>query len=498
MGSHVQRLISGILAIWLGLAAVAMAEPRIALVIGNGAYRSVNGLPNPPNDAKLMADALKRVGFQVTLVADGDMATMGSAVSAFGSALRQAGPDATGLFYYAGHGVQSFGRNYLVPVDAKLSNAADLSLVAIDAQSVLVQMASARNRTNIVILDACRNNPFRNVRDLGDNGLAEMSAPTGTILAYATAPGQVALDGADGNSPFTKALAARIATPGLAIEQVFKDVRVSVLALSGGKQTPWDTSSLTGDFSFVADGSAGDEAGLWANVSVAKDPVQVMLFLRAYPKSAHEVEARALLAALMQTEVQGGASKQANAAQSTTTRAPAAVDPAEAAAFAVAQKTGTLAAFQGFLATYPASTFTEAVTAEIAALNSKVAAAPVVAAAVVAAPAGGVVDAETAALIAGQDIRFAKPLTVGSPNIVGLSIEQLIQGSPMYSPIDGLPKELWQGKTCSTCHKWTQAALCDQGKFYAKEVDQVALLPQHPKGGAFKLVLKAWATQGCK
>lgn len=100
MGMSVQRFFFGILAIWLGLASAVMAEPRIALVIGNGAYRSVNGLPNPPNDAKLMAEALKAVGFQVTLVADGDMATMGAAVSAFGSALRTAGPDATGLFYY--------------------------------------------------------------------------------------------------------------------------------------------------------------------------------------------------------------------------------------------------------------------------------------------------------------------------------------------------------------------------------------------------------------
>ena len=146
MGIGVRRAIWAILAIWLGLVSQALAEPRIALVIGNGAYRSVNGLPNPPNDAKLMAETLKGVGFQVTLVADGDMATMGAAVSAFGSALREAGPDATGLFYYAGHGVQSFGRNYLVPVDAKLTNAADLSLVAIDAQSVLIQMASTGTR----------------------------------------------------------------------------------------------------------------------------------------------------------------------------------------------------------------------------------------------------------------------------------------------------------------------------------------------------------------
>ena len=103
-----------------------------------------------------------------------------------------------------------------------------------------------------------------------------------------------------------------------------------------------------------------------------------------------------------------------------------------------------------------------------------------------------------AALIAGQDIRFAMPLTAGPPSILGLSIAQLIQGSPLYAPIEGLPKAVWQGKTCSNCHKWTQPALCDQGKFYVKEGDAVVALPQHPMGGEFKLVLKAWASQGCK
>ncbi len=164
------------------------AEPRIALVIGNGAYEAVSPLTNPLNDAGLMARTLEELGFEVTLVGDADLGTMQGAISAFGRSLRDAGEEATGLFYYAGHGVQSFGRNYILPVDASLTDAADLSLVAIEAEAVLRQMASARNRTNIFILDACRNNPFPDSVGFGETGLAEMNAPAGTYIAYATSP----------------------------------------------------------------------------------------------------------------------------------------------------------------------------------------------------------------------------------------------------------------------------------------------------------------------
>lgn len=484
---------------------LALAEPRIALVIGNGGYRSVNALANPPRDADLIAVALQAAGFEVTLIKDGDLASMGAAVTEFGQKLRKAGPEATGLFYYAGHGVQSFGQNYLVPVDAKLTNAADLSLVALDAQAVLRQMFSAHNRTNIVILDACRNNPFSAVRDLTDNGLAEMSAPTGTILAYATAPGSVALDGLDGDSPFTKALAARIATPGLAIEQAFKDVRVEVLQLTGGKQTPWDTSSLTSDFVFVPDAGAGDEAHLWANVSVARDPVQIMLFLRAYPQSIHVKEARVLLSDVMQSEVKG----QGKPTPAPVTGSPVTgADAAEAQAFDAAQATATREAFAAFLAQYPTSTFAATVQAEIAALDKpmvagapRAAAPPDAAAAASAAapdaPVAGDVPPDRVAAIAGEAVTFASPLTEGDAAIVGRSIQDLVASKPLFAPIEGLPKEAWDGQACTTCHKWTKPALCDQAKYYVNEAEPSAKLTQHPLGGAFKLTLKAWGAASC-
>ena len=467
---------------------MAWAEPRVALVIGNGAYTSVNPLKNPGRDAALIAGALREAGFQVTELPDADLATMNAAIARFGKALREAGPEATGLFYYAGHGVQSFGENYLLPTDTALTDAADLSLVAVDAQVVLRQMASARNRTNIVILDACRNNPFANVRDLTDQGLAEMSAPTGTFLAYATAPGSVALDGTTGNSPFTEALARRIAEPGLAIEEAFKAVRVEVLQATQGAQTPWDTSSLTGSFTFT-EAVQQDAEALWANVSVSRDPVQIMLFLRAYPGSAHEAEARALLSDVMQAEVKGGGKP----TPAPVTGSPVTgADPVETAAFEAAQRDGSRMALQGFLDAHPTSPFAPAVQAEIAALDHPITASPVVAA-----PAAGEVEAEMVAAIAGATITFDTPLAEGDAAIQGRSIADLIQTQPLFPPIEGLPKEAWEGQACKTCHQWTKPALCDQGKFYGKEAAASARIDQHPLGGAFKLNLKAWATAGC-
>ena len=414
VGQAMARLVLA-LAVWCLAMAQAGAEPRIALIMGNGAYANVGALDNPASDAQLMADTLGGLGFTVTLLRDGGKAAMSAAVAKFGSDLRAAGPEATGLFFYAGHGVQSFQRNYLLPVDAALHNAADLDLVAVDAESVLRQMASARNRTNIFILDACRNNPFATLPDMAESGLAEMKAPTGTFLAYATAPKEVALDGADGHSPFTKALAAMVVSQGLPIEEMFKQVRVAVLAATQGRQTPWDTSSLTQDFSFAP--AASDEEHLWTSVSGSRDPVQIKLFLKAYPKTAHRGEADALLTALLPPTASGSTDQ---------------VD--------------------------------EALRAEIEA----------------------------------SAVTFVAPLTLGPADIVGNSIEALIKGSPLFSPIDGLPKEAWSGKSCSDCHQWTEAALCDQGKFYVKEAPSVALLAQHPLGGAFKLSLKQWAAGGCK
>ncbi len=300
-----------VLALFLILAAgvvprATFAESRIALVIGNGNYDSVSTLNNPENDATLIADTLEVLGFDVTLLVDASQVDLRRGISQFGRDLREAGQDGTGLFYYAGHALQSFGNNYLLPVDANLTDAADLGLVAIEAESVLRQMFSAKNRTNIVILDACRNNPFEAIPDFSDNGLAEMKAPAGTFLAYATEPGGVALDGLGVNSPFTQVLAHEMMEPDVPVEQMFKKVRVAVREITQDRQTPWDTSSLISDFTFVAGNTLSAEETaelqLWSTVRSARDLMQVKLFLDAYPNSRFGLDGRKLLVALMEAK----------------------------------------------------------------------------------------------------------------------------------------------------------------------------------------------------
>jgi uncharacterized caspase-like protein/formylglycine-generating enzyme required for sulfatase activity len=235
----------------LGSAASAAAETRIALVIGNSDYSS-GPLPNPANDAKMIGETLGNLGFEVIARRNADQNTMKRAIQEFGARLEKAGPAAVGLFYYAGHGVQLNGRNYLIPTTAQIDREGDVEIEAVSADWVIEQMRYARNRLNIVILDACRNNPFtRSMRSV-DHGLATMDAPAGILIAYSTAPGAVAADGSGRNSPYTEALSQAMRDLHEPVEQIFKHVRVGVMSATSGKQVPWESSSLTGDFYFAA------------------------------------------------------------------------------------------------------------------------------------------------------------------------------------------------------------------------------------------------------
>jgi hypothetical protein len=232
----------------------AVTGPRIALVIGNAVYGGALGnLANPVNDAHAVTTALRRSGFDVVEVDNADQKTMKRAIIAFGQRLNAAGRQATGLFYYAGHGVQSNGSNFLVPVGAAIESEADVDVEAVAADTVLRQMEEAGTSTSIVILDACRNLPVQRVYRDGTRGLARMEAPNGSYVAYSTAPGSVAADGSGLNSPFASALVAEMAKPGQPIEAMFRNVRRTVLAATGGKQTPWDSSSLLDSFLFTPD-----------------------------------------------------------------------------------------------------------------------------------------------------------------------------------------------------------------------------------------------------
>jgi len=227
----------------------AQAE-RVALVIGNGAYESAR-LPNPANDAKLIAQSLTQVGFTVIKKTDLGREDMMTAVREFSNTL-QAGDIA--LFYYAGHGTQVRGENLLIPVDAPMGMKEFEAVHRnVSANLVLDALAESGSKLNIVILDCCRNNPFARAWRSPNEGLAEMRAPQETLIGYSTAPGSAALDGDGNHSPYTAALAEEILRPGLKLEDVFKQVARRVFNSTQGTQRPWISLDVLDDFSFSTD-----------------------------------------------------------------------------------------------------------------------------------------------------------------------------------------------------------------------------------------------------
>ena len=232
-------------------AAPRPAEVRVALIVGNGNYLHANRLPNPANDAADIAQVPRKLGFEVIEGRDLDKRSLEDKVREFGRKLDRAN---IALFFYAGHGMQVGGRNYLIPIDAKLERPGDLSFETVDVSQVLAQM-EAEQRVNLVFLDACRDNPLARsfARTLGTRavavgqGLATIQGALGTMISYATQPDAVALDGDGRNSPFTSALLTHLLTPGMEIGSVMKLVRADVVQATRGKQIPWDHSSLIGD-----------------------------------------------------------------------------------------------------------------------------------------------------------------------------------------------------------------------------------------------------------
>lgn len=234
----------------LSLPAVASTnsnQTRSALVIGNSAYKFAPVLKNPANDASDISAALKKLGFTVTTLINASQQEMDEAIGNMGRRLTGGG---VGLFFYAGHGTQVSGENYLLPVDANLKSEADVRYKAVNAGQILTEMGEARNGMNIIILDACRDNPFPRSYRSSKSGLAEMEAPKGSIIAFATSPGSTASDGTGRNGMYTQHILKNIETPDLPIESLFKKVLQGVNASTNGSQVPWTSSSFTGDFYF--------------------------------------------------------------------------------------------------------------------------------------------------------------------------------------------------------------------------------------------------------
>lgn len=501
---HLMRRAVVAIAIVAGLAVAAAnpahAERRIALVMGNAAYGAIGALRNPVNDGKLIAEALDGVGFETALLLDANQIQMKRAIANFGRTLRAAGPDAIGLFYFAGHGVQANGRNYVMPIEAAPQDSADLDLVAVEVDWVMRQMESAGNASNIIILDACRNNPFATASRSVGRGLAAIKAPTGTFIAYATAPGAVAEDGGGANSPFTVALAAALPRPGVAIEQTFKHVRLKVVQSSGGRQTPWDSSSLVRDI--YLGGKAKPEAptpmanavetSFWASVQESDDPARAALFLQLYPDSVYADVAQSRMAELM---MRGAGKPQAPVAARTPTPAapPVAQEPlSEADVFEQARQSGNLGDYAAYLARYPDGVFAALARAEItnlvAAPSKPVEPPPETVLASASSAAEPVVASGLDAPVTGLTATWAQ----------GKSLRELAVSQPEFSPIDGLDAAAWKDQSCAACHNWSVEELCRQGAFYVKSGEAAVGRKQHPFGGPFKTALAAWANGGCR
>jgi hypothetical protein len=227
-------------------------EQRVALVIGNSNYQNVTQLSNPANDANAMAKLLNAAGFEVISATDLNHDEMIEVVQDFSSRIAVRGPNTVAMVYYAGHGVQLAGENYLVPVDARISSEPDLINGSVRLVDVMATLEAIPSRMRIAILDACRNNPFPSLNDAG-RGLAIVDAPNGSIVAYSTAPGTEALDGIGDHSPYTAAFLRLAHEKNLPIEQLFKRIRLEVNNSTGGQQTPWESSSLTSDFYLFGD-----------------------------------------------------------------------------------------------------------------------------------------------------------------------------------------------------------------------------------------------------
>jgi len=250
----------------------ASAENRLALVIGQSAYRSVPALPNPANDAKAVTQLLTDSGFEVSTSADLSQGQMREAVSEFAGKVAAKGADTVALVFYAGHGLQIDGENFLVPVDIDPKREADIPIQAVRLNDILNTLTSVPSKMRILMLDACRNNPFPELKTAG-GGLAIVDAKVGapgTFLSFSTSPGAVAEDGSGSNSPYTNALLAAGKEQNIPIEETFKRVRLAVNKVTDGRQTPWDSSSLTEDFRFSGASIAGPKPAAAPKKSVAE------------------------------------------------------------------------------------------------------------------------------------------------------------------------------------------------------------------------------------
>lgn len=382
---------------------------RVALVLGNAAYKNAPALGNPVRDAQAISDKLESLGFEVVSGFDLTKAQTQETIARFAKTVR--GADIA-LFFYAGHGMQIAGSNYLLPVDAALEDETAIDFEMVPVDFVLKQMAR-ETAVRLIFLDACRDNPLAKVlaksgeseRLTGSTtGLAEVqieNSGAGTLVAFATSPNEVAYDGKGEHSPFSTALLAHLGEPNMPLSTAMTRVTGDVYKATGGLQRPWVNVSLTREV-------------ILNEVEPANAPEQV------------------------------AAANTGDASSGSRTAGAGVTDPVP--------DSGQIA---------------------LNMLRQKI-------------PKLGTAG----------PIGFEEPITFGEPAIDGKSIAQLIEGKPLYSPIEGLEKAAWDVK-CESCHQWTRVRLCEQAGTYDK-IDVSIMRLEHPYGSRFKVALANWAHNGCK
>ena len=300
---------------------VPASAPRLALVIGNANYVKLGKLSNPGRDARLMAEKLQQLGFDVTEVADRDLKSMTADVEDFARKVKARGPETVSVLYYAGHGLENDSINYLVPVSADIKKRADVAGQSLSVKRVADRLSAGGNQLNVLIVDACRDNPFP-PGVAPSTGLVPMGAVYGVFIASSTGAGKIAYDGDDGHSPYTRALAEAIVTPGEKLEDVFKSVRRQVRLATGEQQIPWESTSLERDFYFVPAPPVPTPAEQL--LAAAKETGNVALYdllIDRFPDSPEAAAARPIAAKLRQTSLDAPPAATASAAGPVLARA---------------------------------------------------------------------------------------------------------------------------------------------------------------------------------
>lgn len=419
---------------------------RVALVVGNGAYSDNVALPNPVGDAKAIEAKLSALGFEVISGYDLTKAAMQATLARFAKAARDTD---IALFFYAGHGLQVGGHNYLIPIDAELQDETSLDFEAVQVDFVLRQMERS-SKVRIAILDACRDNPLAKTlaRSMGatrstavGSGLAEInvgSGGEGTVIAFATSPGSVAYDGNSDHSPFTAALLKHIDAQDVNVQTMLTRVTGDVYRATAQRQRPWVNASLVSE---VFLNSSKTTLTPTARAPVAVDVAEL------------------------------------STKRSSTLSSDRAEDEAPSAI-------GNVAALQEYLRKNPNGEYAEQAREKLGFATTSQAATPGV---------GNLL------ILPGEpSLVFDVPLKTGPHPVVGKSLKELAKGEPMFSPIEGLDPKVWKGKSCSNCHQWDKVTLCDQGSVYARSEPAHMLRKQHPYGGPFKLALRNWSEGGCR